>query len=88
MKRTLIGAVLLIAGVLQNIGIIISATISIPHFSSWSTTYPSRLWFLIFAGKSKYQSGADGLSLGILFIFGIIMIVSGLLILLIEYKNN
>ena len=27
---------------------------------------PSKLWFLIMAGKSKFSSGADGLGLGIL----------------------
>ena len=27
---------------------------------------PSKLWFLIMAGKSKFETGADGLGLGIL----------------------
>ncbi len=88
MKKTIVGAVMLFAGALQTIGIIISGVIYLPHQSGWSTAYPSKLWFLIIAGKSQYSSGADGLGLGILFIFGIIMLLIGFCILISEYIKD
>lgn len=84
MKKTIIGSVLLIAGVVQNIGIILSAALTMPYFTEWSTAYPSRLWFLIFAGKSKFNDGAEGLGLGILFVLSIILMSIGLTILICE----
>lgn len=88
MKKTIIGAVMLIAGVLQTIGIIISGVIYLPHQSGWSTAYSSKLWFLIMAGKSKFSSGAGGLGLGTLLFFGIIMILIGFYILISEYIKD
>jgi hypothetical protein len=85
MKKTVIGAVILFAGVLQTIGIIISAAIYMPNLTAWSTAYPSKLLFLILAGKSRFSDGADGFGLGLLFILGIIMILLGLGILINEY---
>ena len=64
MKKTIIGAVMLIAGVLQTIGIIISGVIYLPHQSEWSTAYSSILWFLIMAAGVGYNlfHGLDDLS--------------------------
>jgi len=88
MRKTIIGAVLLIAGVLQTIGIILCGVIYLPHQNEWLSTYPSKLWFLIMAGKSKFSTGADGLGLGILFIFGIIMLLIGFCMLISEYIKD
>lgn len=88
MKKLLIGITLLIAGIIDIIGILSCATMYLPNASAWSTSYPSKLWFLIFAGHSKYDDGADGLGLGMLFGFGVILVILGLIILGIEYRKD
>jgi hypothetical protein len=85
MKKTVIGAVILFAGILQTMGIIISGVIYLPHLTAWSTLYPSKLYFLILAGKSQFNDDANGLGLGVFFILGIIMALLGLGILIYEY---
>lgn len=85
MKKTLIGSVLLFAGVLQTIGVLISSVIYLPHLSAWSTSYPSKLLFAIMAGKSRFNDGANGLGLGLFFVFGIALTLLGLGILLYEF---
>ena len=84
-KKALIGVCLLIAGIIETVGIIITASLSLASTTSWSTSYPSKLFFLIFAGKSRFDDGADGLGLGVFFVFGIILTILGLIVLGIEY---
>jgi len=85
MKKTIIGIALLISGITVDFFLISSALQYLPNVTAWSTAYPSKLFFLIFAGTSRFSDGADGLGLGLLFIFGIILIVLGLIVLAIEY---
>jgi hypothetical protein len=60
----------------------------LPHLTTWSTSYPSKLLFLIIAGRSQFNDGADGLGLSIFFILGIIMTFLGLTILIYEYMRK
>lgn len=85
MRKAIIGIVLLTSGILTDLFLISSALQYLPHITAWSTSYPSKLFFLIFAGQSKFSDGADGLGLGLFFAFGIALIVLGLIILTIEY---
>lgn len=78
MKKTIIGSVLLLSGVISSICIIITAALFIPRITSWRG---SKLWWAIFAGSGSSQS----LDLGTPFIFGLILLALGLLILFIEY---
>ena len=70
MKKTIIGTALLISGVWTISFLISSALQFLPHLTAWSNSYPSKLFFLIFAGRSQFNDGADGLGLGMFFIFG------------------
>ena len=92
MKKTFIGSILLITGMLDMIAIIITAALSLTAMTDWSYEYPSRLWFLIFAGKPPMYNGTfvgtGGLGLGFLFICGIILLILGLIILAVEYFNS
>ncbi len=85
MKRVAIGITVLSSGILTILSIFVCASLYLPHLTSWSTAYPSRLFFLIFAGQSKFSNGADGLGLGLFFVLGIILTIVGLAILAIEY---
>ncbi|MCL2566134.1 MAG: hypothetical protein FWE24_10095 [Defluviitaleaceae bacterium] len=90
MKKTIIGIALLVSGIITISLLILSAMQYLPHMTVWSNNYPSRLFFLIFAGQSRFGDGASGLALGLPFVFGIVLIVLGLIILTIEYfkKDN
>ena len=85
MKKTVIGMTLLINGILIDLFLISSALQYLPHLTAWSSAYPSKLFFLIFAGGSRFGDGADGLGLGAFFVFGIVLILLGLVILAFEY---
>jgi len=85
MKKTIIGIALLASGIATNLFLISSALQYLPNLKAWSTTYPSKLFFLIFAGQSRFNDGADGLALGLFFIFGVALIVLGIIILAVEY---
>lgn len=91
MKKTMIGISFLACGIFTDLALIFSAVTCLPHMTAWSRSYPSKLMFLIFAGKSQFTDGAEGLGLGVFFIFGALLALSGLIILLKEYlskKNN
>jgi len=85
MKKTVIGIALLVSGIGIDLFLISSALQYLPNLTAWLNSYPSRLFFLIFAGNSKFSDGADGLGLGLFFILGIVFIVFGIIILAIEY---
>lgn len=92
MKKVLIGSVLLITGILDIVAIIIAAAVSLTAMQEWSYEYPSRLWFLIFAGKPQMHNGffegVGGLGLGFFFICGVLLLILGLIILAVEYFNS
>ena len=88
MKRTIIGTVLLLSGIIVVMFIILIASLALPYLTAWSNTAPSKLFFLIFAGKSQFSDGADGLGLGLLFVFGTVLIILGLIILALEYLKK
>ncbi len=85
MKRAFIGSSLLFIGTLETVGIMLCAVLYLPHVTAWYTTYPSKMLFLIFAGKSSLNDGTDGLGLGIFFVVGILFMLLGLVMLGAEY---
>lgn len=85
MKKVLIGVCLLIGGIIETVSIIFIASLSLASTTSWDTSYPSKLFFLIFAGCSEFHDGTDGLELGVFFIFGVALVILGLIVLGIEY---
>lgn len=85
MKKAFIGSSLLFMGTIETIGIMLCAVLYLPHVTAWYTTYPSKMFFLIFAGKSSLNDGTDGLGLGIFFILGIFFMILGLVMLVAEY---
>ena len=78
------GLVGLVLGVLTGLTVIIVAAMNLPSTNTWSTAYPSKLWFLIFAGTSPFRDGADGLGLGWVFVFGVIMAAAGIVLLIMD----
>jgi len=85
MKRVLIGISLSVMGMIITLGLLFFAGTYIPSLTSWYPWYPSKLFFLIFAGSSGLNDDANGLGLGIFFVFGVVLTLLGILILLIEY---
>jgi len=77
MKKTIIGSVIFLSGVIISISILIAAALHLPHVTSWRG---SKLWSSIFATDLP-----NGLELGIPFIIGIVLFAVGLFILVIEY---
>ena len=88
MKKTVIGIAMLISGIILNSFLILSAMQYLPHMTAWSSSYPSKLFFLIFAGQSRFNDGVDGLGLGIPFVLGVVFVILGLIILAIEYLKK
>jgi len=85
MKRTIIGGVFMISGVLTTLSIIIAASISVPSITSWSG---SKLWFAIFGARQYGNEVVQSLFLGTPFVIGLIVTVIGLLILVKEYFTD
>lgn len=69
-------------GVLTLLATIIIAAINVPSTTSWSTRYPSKLWFLIFAGRSRFPNEAGGLGLAPVFVFGALLSAFGLALII------
>ncbi|MDR2899833.1 MAG: hypothetical protein LBU94_05935 [Clostridiales bacterium] len=88
MKRIIIGAVLLVSGLFTALSIVSYAMDYLPHITTWLNSYPSKLFFLIFAGQSMFNDGTDGLGLGLFFSAGIFLAIMGLVILLREYFSK
>jgi hypothetical protein len=88
MRKIAIGICFLLSGIITDLALVFSAVTFLPHLTAWSTAYPSKLMFLIFAGKSRFSDGADGLGLGLFFSFGILLIILGTAILLKEYFSG
>ncbi len=83
MKRTLIGGVIMLSGILVTISIIISAAVYTPYITSWPGN--SKFWFAIFGAKKYGNKIVQSLFLGWPFVIGIVLVVIGLLILIKEY---
>lgn len=85
MKKLLIAITLSVMGIIETIGVMLCAAVCLPSTTAWNTSYPSKLFFLIFAGQSPYGDAANGLGLGIFFVFGVILTIGGLVLMGIEY---
>lgn len=88
MKRTIIGITFLISGILTSLAILFVAISYLPHINNWSTSYPSKLMFLIFAGTSQFRGTESGLGLGGFLVAGIVLAVLGTVMLLKEYFSK
>ena len=85
MKKTVIGIATFFGGIGICLSIVSAAIGYLPFLEAWSGSYSSKLFFLIFSGLSHFDDGADGLGLGIFFIFGVTLMLLGLAVLAIEY---
>jgi len=85
LKRTIIGGIIMISGVLTTLSLIISAAIYVPSITEWSG---SKLWFAIFGAKKYGNEVVQSLFLGVPFVIGLILTVIGFIILLKEYHSN
>lgn len=85
MKKTIIGSVMTLSGVLIVVGIIISAALFAPSITSWSG---SKLWFAIFGAPQYGSDVVQSLFLGVPFIAGLVLAGAGMIILLIEYFHR
>ncbi len=85
MKKTIIGGIIMLSGVLTAISIILAATIYAPSITSWSG---SKLWFAIFGAKAHGSEVVQSLFLGTPFIIGILLVTTGLIILVKEYFSK
>ena len=74
-KKTIIGSVFMLSGVIIDMSIIIAAVFYAKTISSWSG---SRLWYAIF----------ESMFLGTPFIIGTTLTIIGLIILVKEYFNE
>lgn len=82
MKRTIIGGILMLSGVLTILSLIIAAAIYVPSITEWSG---SKLWFAIFGAKQYGNQVIQSLFLGVPFVIGLILVAVGLIILAKEY---
>jgi hypothetical protein len=85
MKRTIIGGILMLSGVLTSLSIIIAAAIYVPSITSWSG---SKLWFAIFGSRQYGDEVVQSLFLGVPFNIGLVLTVIGLLMLMKEYLSK
>lgn len=82
MKKTIIGSVVMLSGVIILMSIIIAAVVYLPSITSWSG---SKLWYAIFDAEHYGNEVVQSLNLGFLFVIGILLAVVGLIILGKEY---
>ena len=85
MKKTIIGGIIMLSGILSTLSIILVAAIYAPSITSWSG---SKLWFAIFGAKKYGNEVIQSLFLGTPFVIGIILAIIGLIILGKEYFND
>ncbi|WP_313757247.1 hypothetical protein [Tissierella sp.] len=84
-KKTIIGSVIMLSGVIIGMSIIIAAAFYAPSITSWNG---SKLWYAIFGSRQYGNEVVQSLFLGIPFIIGIILAIIGLIILTVEYSNK
>lgn len=82
MKKTIIGSVFMLSGVIISMSIILAAAVCLPSITSWCG---SKLWYAIFGAKHYGNEVAQSLNLGFPFIIGILLSIIGLIILGKEY---
>ncbi|WP_339293175.1 hypothetical protein MKY48_13690 [Paenibacillus sp. FSL W8-0187] len=85
MKKTIIGGILTLTGTIITLCIIIAAAMVVPSVTSWSG---SKLWFMIFGAKQYGNDVVDSLFLGFPFVIGMLLFLSGLIVLGIEYFKS
>lgn len=86
MKRTVIGGIIMLGGLMITLTIILCAAIYAPNITSWSGK--SKLWFVIFGAPQYGNEVLQSLSLGFPFIVGVIVTIIGLVILAREYFQS
>ncbi|WP_105620086.1 hypothetical protein [Vallitalea okinawensis] len=86
MKKTIIGSVIMLSGIIIDMTILIAASLYIPNITSWSGS--SKLWFVIFGAKQYGSEVVQSLFLGFPFIIGIMLTIIGLIILVVEYFDK
>lgn len=82
MKRTVIGGILMLSGVMVTMSIIMAASIYTQNITAWSG---SKLWYVIFGADVYGDEVSQSLFLATPFEIGISLAVVGLIILVIEY---
>lgn len=85
MKKTMIGSVFMLSGIIITMSIIIAAAVYVPSITSWSG---SKLWYAIFGEKPYGSVVGQSLLLGFPFVIGFILGITGLVILLLQYSNK
>lgn len=85
MKRTIIGGIIMLSGVLTTLSIVIAAAIYVPTITAWSG---SKLWFAIFGSKQYGNEVVQSLFLGVPFVIGLMLSGIGFIILMREYFNR
>jgi hypothetical protein len=85
MKKTVIGGILMLSGVLTTLSIIITAALYVPSITTWSG---SKLWYAIFGSRQYGNEAVQSLFLGVPFQIGIILAIVGLIILGREYFDD
>lgn len=85
MKKIIIGSVFMLSGIIISMGIIIAAVIYLPSINGWSG---SKLWFAIFGAEAYGNQVSQSLFLGLPFSIGIILSITGLVILLKQYFHK
>ena len=86
MKKTIIGGILVFTGAVISLCIIIAAALVFPSITAWPGT--NKFWFIIFGAKQYGNDAFHSLSLGFPFVVGILLFLTGLIILGIEYYNK
>lgn len=86
MKKTIIGSVIMLSGVIIDMTLLLVASLYIPNITAWSGS--SKLWFAIFGEKQYGNEVVQSLFLRLPFMIGIILTIIGLIILAIEYFNK
>ena len=81
MKKTIIGSVFMMVGVIIDISILITAALYIPNINTWRGL---KIWFAIFGAKDMGNT-AQSLYLGMPFVVGFIFFILGFVILAVEY---
>ncbi|MCQ4087059.1 hypothetical protein [Saccharibacillus sp. JS10] len=81
MKKIAIGGILTLAGTWIVGCIFVAAALYVPNMSSWEGT---RVWYAIFGGGTYESDLKQSMALGLPFVVGLIMVVGGLVILMIE----
>lgn len=85
MKRTIIGSVFMLSGIIVSISVIITAALYVPSITAWSG---SKLWYAIFGAKQYGNEVVQSLFIGAPFVIGIILAVIGLIMLVVEYCSK